>query len=487
MPTRTYMITPNFSKFANITPEEYEKIKKEAIQNVSKQPKIDEKSKTTRQSSYYGPTGLPYFTGENNAMRPKYTEEEKNKLMNKKQQRQRKLNHRKDDAKQFLLNLKKNPLLATKDAILHFIDIAGGPDNAMMMLRDLNVSIPHRVSSAIEAGIITLINKNNFHDNYLRALSHPQPTDITPLTVTEDNFSESTINALRNMAQSPNKGITAADIKREDGIYGENKPLSEYFTPNKVAQTTIGQAKGTNNGISDIFDFNTQKATAQHDNAMYLNKMKEDGAGFNYATLRALSPHIFSTDIMPNDMKIQSNIKLFDGNDNYKRNTVTFDENKIQNIYPDNMNVYKSNNNTDNNNLSNFLSQFKKTFGDINQTISKENQNLINQYNITTRQLKSYMNKKGISNINEAIQRYSNGVKKYMNNSVNDIKNTTNNIFSTTSKYKNILSKNNITQKTLDVYKKALEKSGKLKNDISNEDLLKRYINGLKLVKKYVE
>ncbi|MGM9818062.1 MAG: hypothetical protein ACI30B_03665 [Paludibacteraceae bacterium] len=61
--------------------------------------------------------------------------------------------------------------------------------------------------------------------------------------------------------------------------------------------------------ITDTYDFNTASSEAKHDNNMYAQRFKKN-LGLNYEGIRAAAPYLNSIDIMPNDFKIKSEIKL---------------------------------------------------------------------------------------------------------------------------------------------------------------------------------
>ena len=180
--------------------------------------------------------------------------------------------------KQFVRNLVKSPNQATIDLILSLGDKAGIPTNATNYLRDLNVSLPYRTSSAIRAGWNTLTGNKNFQDNYNQALANPswyeKMRTIQPLPVTNSNFNKDELEVLRNQSENGSHGITNADIIRTSGKYGSAGGLSSMFTPNKVAQLSIGQASGGDHKVTDLFDVNTVSNQAKKDNVMYIKKLK---------------------------------------------------------------------------------------------------------------------------------------------------------------------------------------------------------------------
>ena len=83
--------------------------------------------------------------------------------------------------------------------------------------------------------------------------------------------------------------------------------LSSMFTPNKVAQLSIGQASGGDHKVTDLFDVNTVSNQAKKDNVMYIKKAKVN-PGANYETLRALMPVLNMIDIMPDEYKIRTKL-----------------------------------------------------------------------------------------------------------------------------------------------------------------------------------
>lgn len=215
--------------------------------------------------------------------------------------------------KQFLQNFVKSPNQAVIDLGLSLIDKAGAPTNAINYLRDLNVSLPYRTSSAIRAGWNTLTGDGNFLDNYNQALANPSLYEIQrtirPLPVTNSNFSKDELEVLRKQSKNGSHGITNADIIRTSGKYGNAGGLSGMFTPDKVAQLSIGQSSGGNGKVTDLFDVNTVSNQAKKDNVMYIEKAKAN-PGANYETLRALMPVLNMIDIMPDEYKIRTDLNF---------------------------------------------------------------------------------------------------------------------------------------------------------------------------------
>lgn len=216
---------------------------------------------------------------------------------------------------QFFDNLARNPGQAVTDGVLYVADKAGLPSNATNLLRSLNTSIPQRASATIRGGVSTLFNDKNFSQNYNEALSNIDPiTDfftIQPLTNTNSNYSQEELDALNRMVDK-NGQITNKSIKAgsSNGRYGANSSIKDYLTnPEKIVQSSIGQASGKDGFIYDIFDTNTQSQEAKSDNANYWQTMKAN-PGLNYATLRAFLPYVDNTDIMPNKHKVKTTIKL---------------------------------------------------------------------------------------------------------------------------------------------------------------------------------
>lgn len=212
----------------------------------------------------------------------------------------------------FSRNMVINRNQALVDGALYLADRLGVPSNATNYLRDFNVSIPYRIKSGIQGGINTLINGKSFKENYQNALANPglltRITTISPLTNNEGNFSNDEMNIIREMA-GDKSNITNSDIRRVGGRYGAAGSVSQYFSPIKVVQTAIGQTSGKNGTLTDLFDVNTVSNEAKRDNQMYLDMALED-PGANYQTLRATMPYLNMIDIMPNEYKIHSNIKL---------------------------------------------------------------------------------------------------------------------------------------------------------------------------------
>lgn len=134
---------------------------------------------------------------------------------------------------------------------------------------------------------------------------------ITPLTNSNSSFSDEEMQAIKEMA-GKNSRITNADIKRVsiDGKYGAAAgPISSYFSPTKVVQTSLGQTSGRDNILTDLFDVNVGSDQAKRDNQMYLQKAI-NSPGFNYGTLRATMPYTSSVDVMPDKYKIKTVINL---------------------------------------------------------------------------------------------------------------------------------------------------------------------------------
>lgn len=196
---------------------------------------------------------------------------------------------------------------------MYIADILGIPSNATNYLRDLNVSIPYRLSSAIRGAYHTIKDGTSFSSSYNSALSNPswfeKRITINPLVNTNRNFSDKELEIIYNMAG--NKGyINNADIKRvsPSNKYGSSGSLGSYFDPFKVVQTAVGQMSHDPNGyLQDLFDVNTKSRVAKSDNNMYINMMLQH-PGINYQTIRATMPYINSIDIMPDEYKIQTKI-----------------------------------------------------------------------------------------------------------------------------------------------------------------------------------
>lgn len=218
--------------------------------------------------------------------------------------------------RQFTKNFLKNPVNGITDLVLSTADKMGAPTNVINYLRDLNVNIPYRISSAIRAGFNTIVKGGDFSKNYEAALANPswyeQTYTINPLPVTNSNFSEDELQVIKDMENG--KGyIDVASLKRvsPDNKYGNKGSIQSYFTPVKVVQSAIGQASGDKEQryITDVFDVNTQSNTAKQDNANYI-KLAHENPGLNYQTIRATMPYLNSIDIMPDEYKIQTKIDL---------------------------------------------------------------------------------------------------------------------------------------------------------------------------------
>ncbi len=84
--------------------------------------------------------------------------------------------------------------MGVTDLVLSTADKTGAPTNVTNYLRDLNVAIPYRTSSAIRAGFNTIVKGGDFSKNYEVALANPswyeRTHTINPLPVTNSNFSE---------------------------------------------------------------------------------------------------------------------------------------------------------------------------------------------------------------------------------------------------------------------------------------------------------
>jgi hypothetical protein len=151
-----------------------------------------------------------------------------------------------DLTKNALNNIVRNPIGGMIDTGLYIADVAGAPTNATNYLRDLNVSIPYRASSAVRAGYHTLFDDGNFSANYDKAVANPSWYEdsftIRPLTNTNHNYSEAEMQVVKELAGS--KGaITSSDQKRvsPDHRYGATGGISQYFlSPEKIVQTSIG-------------------------------------------------------------------------------------------------------------------------------------------------------------------------------------------------------------------------------------------------------
>jgi hypothetical protein len=63
-------------------------------------------------------------------------------------------------------NLVRNPVRGTIDTSLYLADRLGAPSNAMDYLRDLNVSIPYRMTAGAWGLVKTLYNGKDFNTNY---------------------------------------------------------------------------------------------------------------------------------------------------------------------------------------------------------------------------------------------------------------------------------------------------------------------------------
>lgn len=215
----------------------------------------------------------------------------------------------------FLSNLGKNTSAAITDGILYLANKAGLPANASHYLRDLNTALPYKGRAFIEGAIRSMGNDKTFNQNYTEALSDPgilnRTLSIEPLVSDNTAFTEEELELIKKAAGNRSR-ITAKDIKRvsEDNRYGSTQtPLTGYFSPAKVIQSSIGQSGGKNNILVDPYDFNTESSEAKSDNLLYWNKMLEE-PGFNYATLRGIAPIVNSTETMPDKYKIKTVINL---------------------------------------------------------------------------------------------------------------------------------------------------------------------------------
>lgn len=237
----------------------------------------------------------------------------KKKKQNKSQNQQEQNQQEQNKVSTFASNFIKSPVQALVDYVLWQGDRLGLPSNATNMLRDWNATLPYRTSSAIRAGFNTMFNDEDFMTNYNRALANPSFYEnlktIHPLSNDNKNYSQEELDIINRM-RSQTGAITNSDIKREtsNNSYGGNAPISDYFSPERVVQTSIGQSSGKNGVTYDVFDVNTLSDVAKHDNDMYMN-MAKDNPGFNYATLRAVLPYIGATDVMPDYLKIHTQIK----------------------------------------------------------------------------------------------------------------------------------------------------------------------------------
>jgi hypothetical protein len=74
-----------------------------------------------------------------------------------------------------------------------------------------------------------------------------------------------------------------------------------------IGRTKQGDVE--NHTIYDTFDVNTAGEEAQHDNEMYRQEAQKN-PGLTYAKLRASMPNINMIDIIPDQYKINSAIRL---------------------------------------------------------------------------------------------------------------------------------------------------------------------------------
>lgn len=222
-----------------------------------------------------------------------------------------------DKVKQGVVNFVKSPVNGIIDTALYLADRAGAPTNATNYIRDLNVSIPYRTRSAVEAAIQTLYNGKDFDANYQNKLEHPSSINnaltITPLPNDNGNYSDEELNVIREMVNEDGS-IDNNSIRKvsSDKRYGAFGGLSKQFTPDKVVQMSIGQARANPENpewIHDVYDFNTKTSYDNRVNRLYMEQAKKN-LGANYETLRAISPYINSTDKMPNAHKIETYINL---------------------------------------------------------------------------------------------------------------------------------------------------------------------------------
>ena len=228
-----------------------------------------------------------------------------------------------------ILRFLSNVLTPTKtiggvwDGALYLADVLGAPSNATNELRDLATAVPQHVSATLRGTGNTLrkalnkrslaeINTKNFLAAREEALRNLDPITkaflINPLVNSNMNYSKEELEILKKMARADGS-ITNADIKRVNKKYGNAGGLSKMFNPAKAVELSIGQASGKDGYTTDVFDVNTETPVAKHDNAMYWQKMMQN-PGLNYQTIRATMPYYNSLDIMPDDYKIHTRLKL---------------------------------------------------------------------------------------------------------------------------------------------------------------------------------
>jgi hypothetical protein len=225
----------------------------------------------------------------------------------------------KDLVKQFFGNALKNPFQAAVDAQLYLQDRMGAPSNMMTSLRDWQISVPHRIKSAAVAAVRKPFNSDKSYDELFseelstnRLANTPILGTITPLPLTNENFTEEQLDFAKR-AVHPNGAITSGGKNAaKDGRYAPSGTLKEYLTnPDRVFQTTIGNASGRNGITSDIFDINTEEKTKgayeKHNDDMYIEMAKK---GDQYGGLRTLQRFLGSTDIMPDNQKIRARLNL---------------------------------------------------------------------------------------------------------------------------------------------------------------------------------
>ena len=215
-------------------------------------------------------------------------------------------------------NFIKSPLATLYDSALWAADKIGAPSNVTNFLRDVPNAIKYKLNAlppALLKALIDYAKGNGFtlEQSYYHYLKNPsilqKMNTIEPLPNNNNNYSSEEMQVIKDMAGNTSS-ITNADIKRVSGRYGGQGSIYSYVSqPDKVVQTSIGQSRGKNGTLHDVFDTNVSTTTAASDNKAYINRA-EKNLGLNYYTLRALMPYVGSTDIMPDDYKIHTYINL---------------------------------------------------------------------------------------------------------------------------------------------------------------------------------
>ena len=223
-----------------------------------------------------------------------------------------------ENIKRFFINLLKNPRLALTDAVLYEADRLGLPSNAMNFLRDAALGGNYRFYTALTALFNTVMdgnytstetfknNYNNYYDYYKKNPSALQDfTAINPLINSNGNYSEDEINALSKMVDK-NGNITTQSIEALGEGYGRQDKISNYFTPVRVVNSSIGRAQGKNGYIADIFDWNVGDPQGNAVFNAYEKRMKDNGPKLDYNTMRYIGQNVGMTSDMPDEYKVHT-------------------------------------------------------------------------------------------------------------------------------------------------------------------------------------